>query len=70
MADNNFNYSGINYQGRSLHDIIKTQENINMYHSLMALSCSSPSIWKSLVEVSMDCACGVSIVFLAEKSFE
>ena len=28
MADNRFNYSGINYQGRSLHDIIKTQENI------------------------------------------
>jgi hypothetical protein len=29
MADNRFNYSGINYQGRSLHDIIKTQETID-----------------------------------------
>ena len=28
MSDNQFNYSGINYQGRSLHDIIKNQENI------------------------------------------
>ena len=27
MSDNKFN-SGINYQGRSLHDIIKNQENI------------------------------------------
>ena len=28
MSDNRFNYSGINYQGRSLHDIIRNQENI------------------------------------------